>query len=353
MSFITNLTSQITQIGSIVKKSFGPLAALEQRNYTLYSTLRYPLEVGNPDLYPHTIEFQCFTPVPANSSEYVDKIPPPSAIPKVSGDVVRGTLTPKIKPTMAIIDHQNSKEFSSRNTDLSATFTDFERRAEPSDLIAMYLPQGAWNDRVTNDYQTKSITEAMGVAGLAAEAASSALEAIKAGESIVESVKLPFWELITGAIASKVGADPATLSQTTLLVKGYAKNPQFEVLYSGTQMREFQFDFTMTPRNEKEANTCISIINRFKYHASPQLLRGGGRYIIPPSYFGIEFKYKNSLNLNLPRISTCVLQTVDVNYSGGLEQWASYRDGMPLQIQMVLNFVELEAMHKALRDIGY
>jgi hypothetical protein len=63
--------------------------------------------------------------------------------------------------------------------------------------------------------------------------------------------------------------------------------------------------------------------------------------------------FNGKRNPNLPRISTCALTQVRVNYSGGLEQWATYEDGMPIQVQMTLSFTELEMMHKALRELGY
>ena len=55
----------------------------------------------------------------------------------------------------------------------------------------------------------------------------------------------------------------------------------------------------------------------------------------------------------LPKISTCALTQVRVNYSGGLEQWATYEDGMPISVSLTLAFTELEMMHKALREEGY
>jgi hypothetical protein len=97
----------------------------------------------------------------------------------------------------------------------------------------------------------------------------------------------------------------------------------------------------------------MRIVRKLKYHASPQFTENQGRYIIPPSYFDITFKFNSAENPFLPKISTCVLRGVDINYSGGLDQWATFDDGMPIQIQMVLRFVELEMMHKRLRAEGY
>jgi hypothetical protein len=126
------------------------------------------------------------------------------------------------------------------------------------------------------------------------------------------------------------------------------------MLYGGTDLREFQFDFTMTPRSLEEAVMIKRIVDSFKMHGSPAYKEGGlGRYIIPPSYFDITFKFKGGDTSWLPQISTCVLKSLDVDYSGGLEQWATHADGSPIQVRMILVFAELEMMHKKLRMRGY
>jgi hypothetical protein len=134
---------------------------------------------------------------------------------------------------------------------------------------------------------------------------------------------------------------------------GYAVNPQEEMLYGGTPMREFLFEYMMTPRNLQEAQSIRDIVQKFKYHASPQFADNQGRFIIPPSYFDITFMFNGSRNTMLPRMSTCALTQVQVNYSAGLDTWAAFEDGMPIQVNLTLGFTELEMMHKALREEGY
>jgi hypothetical protein len=132
-----------------------------------------------------------------------------------------------------------------------------------------------------------------------------------------------------------------------------ALNPQVELLFKNIQNREFLFDFKFAPRNAKEAEAIREIIKKFRFFAAPEIPSNGrGRYFIPPSEFDIEFMVGPYRNTNLPRLSTCVLQGIDVNY-GSAGQWTAFKDGMPVEISMQLRFKEVEIMHKKLIDEGY
>ena len=77
-----------------------------------------------------------------------------------------------------------------------------------------------------------------------------------------------------------------------------------------------------------------------------------GRFFIPPAEFDIKFFFNGSENENINKISTCVLTTIDVNYSAG-GSWTTFQDGMPVEIGMILKFKELELMHKGRIQDGY
>ena len=66
-----------------------------------------------------------------------------------------------------------------------------------------------------------------------------------------------------------------------------------------------------------------------------------GRYFIVPAQFDIQFKFKQEENDFIAKISTCVLEAIDVNYAGA-GQFASFTDGMPVDISMQLRFKEAD-----------
>lgn len=80
-----------------------------------------------------------------------------------------------------------------------------------------------------------------------------------------------------------------------------------------------------------------------------------GYYLIPPSEFDIKFYCNGQINTNIPPISTCVLQSVDVDYAP--HGFTAYEvpgqitpseggTGMPVAIQLTLQFREAEIMTK-------
>jgi hypothetical protein len=134
---------------------------------------------------------------------------------------------------------------------------------------------------------------------------------------------------------------------------GRVNNPMIELIYGSPELRSFQFEFIFYPRSEQEAYDVQRIIDRFRFHQAPELdLYESGRQtgmLIPPSEFDIKFYYAGKQNPNIPRIGSCVLQNVQVNFAP--RGWSAYevpgenspslgRTGMPTAIQMSLQFKE-------------
>ena len=80
-----------------------------------------------------------------------------------------------------------------------------------------------------------------------------------------------------------------------------------------------------------------------------------GRFLVPPSEFDIEFHYNGKPNPNIPRVSTCVLQSIDIDYApNGFATYESATGtqatrgstGMPVGIRMNLAFKEIDIITK-------
>jgi hypothetical protein len=228
--------------------------------------------------------------------------------------------------------------------------------------ISMYMPDTV-NQQVIHEYGEISMTEALGLVGAIGQGASAV------GTSVSEYFKSTFGTEgarpdlkgagmgslaeLAGTVAEKSGMFGGGIKEAILFSAGLAQNPQVEILYQKTGHREFQFDFKMSPRNRAEAETIKNIIKEFKFHSAPELLPGSqGRFFIPPAEFDIKFFYDGRENLNINRISSCVLVGIDVNYAAA-GQWTTFDDGMPVDISMQLRFKELELIHKARVEEGY
>jgi hypothetical protein len=139
---------------------------------------------------------------------------------------------------------------------------------------------------------------------------------------------------------------------------GGVTNPMIELIYSSPKLRTFQFEFFFYARSEKEAYDVQKIIDRFRFHQSPELQGGLNSQmglLIPPSEFDIKFFYAGRQNPNIPPIGTCVLEQIQVNFAP--KGWTAYesvgensaalgRTGMPVSIQMSLQFKETTIITK-------
>ena len=140
-------------------------------------------------------------------------------------------------------------------------------------------------------------------------------------------------------------------------------NPMLEVIYSSPAFRQFRFDFSFFPRSRTEALTVQNIIERFRFHQAPDLVTGtSSAILIPPSEFDIRFYYGGSINPNIDSIGNCVLTSIDVNYApNGFQAYEMPAEdtpswggtGMPVEIQLSLNFQETVILTKSDFQSGY
>ena len=164
---------------------------------------------------------------------------------------------------------------------------------------------------------------------------------------------------VLNALANRTGqAGRAVFAGFT----GTTVNPMMEVIYSAPEFRSFRFDFMFYPRSSIEAKEVQNIIQRIRFHQAPEVLGNnsagglGGYFLVPPSEFDIKFYYNGTENENIPSISTCVLQTVDVDYAPNgfaayevledknVPKWGS--TGMPVGIRLGLVFRETQIITK-------
>ena len=125
-------------------------------------------------------------------------------------------------------------------------------------------------------------------------------------------------------------------------------NPYLEVLYGGPQLRTFNYSFKFAPKNEPEKNDVQKIIQMFRFHSAPEQQKNTMFFTLP-SEFDIHYMYQAedgiaNENLHYPKIATCVLQSVNTNFTpNGVK---SHHDGSPVTITMDLSFLETETITK-------
>ena len=212
-----------------------------------------------------------------------------------------------------------------------------------TDSVALYMPN------------TLNFTQAQGFSGLELgnellNLPASILQVI-ANKGDVGKNLTPFvQEAITGLIGGN------TSKAIFASLAGVTKNPRMEMIYTGPgDFRTFRFSFMFYPRSAIEAREVQAIIARFNFHQVPEIKKGtAGYFLVPPSEFDIDFYYNGSVNPNIPEITTCVLEAVDVDYAPNGFQAFEVDDtgvmvggtGMPVGIRMDLSFKETAIMTK-------
>jgi hypothetical protein len=211
-----------------------------------------------------------------------------------------------------------------------------------SQAIALYMPAKLAVSHTAN-YGEQEI-------GAVVAGGASALATLNSGASNSEIAKELGSKMVKGGAAQLENMALMALDATIApgakaaleISRGTVLNNRTEMAFEGIGRREFSFEFRLLPNNAKEAETIENIVTTFRYHAMPEIEGSDltGRTMITPSTFDIEY----FPNTHLHKISTSVLQSVQVNYGGDRPQF--FDDDHPVETQLSLGFKELEIITK-------
>ena len=340
----------------------APLASLDPRNNKfLFSSFNYPIDI---EKLSHAMLFNI------NIHESSEDRP--------NGKVSREQLPDTNFEILGSRQQVTTKKIQSG---FFGSFGLTKRTKRIRRAISLYVPETiVFDDR--QDYETPSLMDKYGIGGTAAASGASALGIV--GSSIAGVAGAAALGIAAAPLIASMGAEalaarvarlaglpsPTNIVKTSAQIFGYALNPVIEVLYSGPKLRTFNFDFTFAPRNQEEADAVWSIIYEFRRHAAPEIF-AAGLLLVPPSEFEITFLRKTPPssqtdviggkgyaggsfveNTNMPRISTCVLRNVQVDYASA-GSFATFEDGMPIQIRMRLELQETQQLTREAIDMGY
>jgi hypothetical protein len=351
-----------------------------------YNTFRYPLDIGNYDKGHYMVihinqqkktqfRAQTTTDKPTAIQELLDlqakrgKVGFGSSLGaavNTAGDVIN-TSTPVLAssvsgvlnyvgaPGAATTAGASISGIGAGIGDIASSFNSdgFLRTIErTTDSVVLYMPD-TLNFTYSQVYDDLKVGAGLVSGGLAA------------GISVFDQIKK------SGMGASATTLSPFVLSAIEAVTRGklgdlgragvfainqMVRNPMLELIYSQPQLRTFQFDFKFYPRDEREALEVQNIIERLRFHQAPEIKSGTtGYFLIPPSEFDIKFYYNGSINPNIDKLSTCVLEQIIINYAPqGFTAYESAnelkpglgRTGMPVAIEMQLVFKETQIMTK-------
>ena len=246
----------------------------------------------------------------------------------------------------------NGVEFFTKGQELNYG----QRTLQLDSSITLYMPDTVINQD-KHDYQPISINQASGKAGLYTAGFPAAIGGTGSPLGRTE---------VFAELAGRSGIFGNRATEGILAGLGYALNPMLEMTYGGTQPRTFQFQFRFAPRNRKEAEEVKKIIKTFRFHSHSENAGGvgtpaegsGTRYLVPPNQFEIRFLRRNSNgkfeeNLSMPRVTTCMIASINTNYAAQLDTFMTHTDGTPISISLDIEFIESVILTKNDIKNGY
>ena len=186
----------------------------------------------------------------------------------------------------------------------------------------------------------------LGAAGAMAESAAKSVEAGFADDNTKYFLRAYF-------AGKAVGVDNLVARST-----GSVANPNMELLFKGPKLREFDYKFQLTPRDQDEARVIQKIIKWFKYNAAPSKSGTDGIFLYTPNVFKLKFIFNNGgQHPYLFKMKPCFLKKISVSYTPD-GHYMTYPDGSMTSYLLTLNFGELEPIYQddnedSTQDMGY
>jgi hypothetical protein len=367
------------------KKTRGPLAALFEGDIT--NTFRYPLDIGNYDK-AHYMVIHIFRQDKSKIKgiERNNNLPTGIDVQTKMNNMAATTAQNFKQKFSSAINNKIDGAFNSINTaaggrlnffkasgasfDSAAkaqstsnkSYIDsvgniqnesmFNKTTRTKDSIVLYMPDTIQFSS-TQGYENLDLG---GIAGQSGKIAASILDGKEISASQLAGAAAAAAVNVTIKKAGELANSGDAAKAAAFLFQGGVVNPQLELIYTAPNFRSFNYEFMFYPRSEQEALEVQNIIERLRFHQAPELDKSTANVLlIPPSEFEIMFFYNGRKNPNIPNMTRCVLESIDVNYAPN--GWSAYempgesspaigRTGMPTAIQMTLGFKETQFLTK-------
>ena len=172
----------------------------------------------------------------------------------------------------------------------------------------------SWGEDTLNDIQAQAAGGAMNAMGNAANGNFKAVGAdvAKTFEDMAGSLKDEGTKKAVAAYFAGQAVGANVMGRAT----GNVINPNLELLFTGPQMRSFNFNFTLTPRDREEARTCRKIIRAMKRNMSPQR-SDQNLFLKTPRIFELKYIYGegNTEHPFMNKFKPCACRSFNVNYT--------------------------------------
>lgn len=138
---------------------------------------------------------------------------------------------------------------------------------------------------------------------------------------------------------------------------GQVLNPNLELLFSGPNLRTFNYSYRFTPRDDDEAREIKQIIKFFKKNMAPKK-SNNSVFLETPNVFRLKYIYANGdQHPFLNKIKVCALTGFSVDYTPD-GSYMTYQDGSMTSYNVSMQFNELDPIYandyeEDTNDMGY
>jgi len=189
------------------------------------------------------------------------------------------------------------------------------------------------------------------ITGQAVDIAAEAKKAVREGVGSNAAARNAFTKFLASKAAGIFRAN-VTTSQLLARSNGEILNPNMELLFGSPTLRNFRFQFKLSPRNEKEAQQVKLIIRAFKRNMATQAQGGtldsGNFFLKTPNVFSLRYRTGRKNHPFLNRFKQCFLSSMSTTYTGE-NTYSTYDDGTPVSMVLDLTFKEIQPIY----DIDY
>ena len=242
---------------------------------------------------------------------------------------------------------------------LQATSDSLKNNEEILGQIFLPIPENitdsngvSWGENTLNGFEAAGVGAVQGFMGSDGLGSGFADLGKKGGQAIRELVgDKGSVDAINAIFASKtVGAFGGSVSRESILARttGAVLNPNMELLFGGVQLRTFNFDFDLAPRDQRESEEIRNIIRAFKVSMNAKNgstdENSSGLFIKSPDIFQLTYKTGSKGHQFLHKFKPMAMLNMAVNYTGA-GTYATYDNTAPIQMKLNFTLQELNPIY--------
>jgi hypothetical protein len=122
---------------------------------------------------------------------------------------------------------------------------------------------------------------------------------------------------------------------------GYLINDLASLAFTGTHFRNFEFSFTMIPKNVDESNMIDNIVKAFKRNSLPSYQQWK---ILYPNFWNIIIKFPE--DRDIIRIKNCVITATNLSLFAD-DNSSIFTNGSPHKTELSISLTELQKLDRS------